>query len=69
MFAYSRTWLEYANAEYMNSDDLHLENYPVNKEPPPLLDNLFNPSLLEVLPGTFFNVLYLYISKHILIMG
>ncbi|KAJ3193214.1 hypothetical protein HDU67_005206, partial [Dinochytrium kinnereticum] len=50
MFAYARTFLECANAEHLNSDDLHLENIPVVQFPPPLIDNLLDPWFLEVVP-------------------
>ena len=59
MFAYARTFLECTDAEHFNSEDLGLENIPVAKEPPPLLDNLLNPHLLEVLPGNFLFIIIL----------
>ncbi|KAI9339788.1 hypothetical protein DFJ73DRAFT_846144 [Zopfochytrium polystomum] len=61
MFAYARTYLEKADAEHMNSDDLHLENVPVTNEPPPILDNLFEPNFFEILPeatGTLFRAAF-----------
>ncbi|KAI9364982.1 hypothetical protein DFJ73DRAFT_756119 [Zopfochytrium polystomum] len=60
MFAYARTFLEKADAYHMNADELHLENVPVTMEPPPILDNLFNPSIIEIVPaaiGTFLRTL------------
>ncbi|KAJ3279773.1 hypothetical protein HDU79_000307, partial [Rhizoclosmatium sp. JEL0117] len=50
MLAFARTWLEAADADHFMSADLKLENVIVNKEPPPVLDNLFHPNVFEVLP-------------------
>ncbi|KAJ3106335.1 hypothetical protein HDU97_006533 [Phlyctochytrium planicorne] len=50
MFAYARTYLEEATAANLNSDDLHLENVAVVTEPPPMIDNLLDPNVFEVLP-------------------
>ncbi|KAJ3317374.1 hypothetical protein HDU76_001203 [Blyttiomyces sp. JEL0837] len=51
MFAFARTFLENVQAEKFNADDIHLENVLVNKEPPPVLDNLLNPNFFEILPA------------------
>ncbi|KAJ3205367.1 hypothetical protein HDU82_005246 [Entophlyctis luteolus] len=50
MLAFGRTFLEAADAAHINSSDLKLEELPVSKDPPPVLDNLFNPNVFEVLP-------------------
>ncbi|KAJ3411487.1 hypothetical protein HDV05_002140 [Chytridiales sp. JEL 0842] len=50
MFAFARTFCQFIDSQHFNVDDIHLENVEVVKEPPPLLDNLVDPSFLEVLP-------------------
>ncbi|KAJ3297836.1 hypothetical protein HDU79_001953 [Rhizoclosmatium sp. JEL0117] len=50
MLAFVRTWFEAADASHFMSSDLKLDSILVNKEPPPVLDNLFHPSLFEVFP-------------------
>ncbi|KAJ3190559.1 hypothetical protein HK101_008595 [Irineochytrium annulatum] len=50
MFAYARTFLENADARHLNADHLDLANVPVVNEPPPLIDNLLDPWIFEVIP-------------------
>ncbi|KAJ3132729.1 hypothetical protein HK100_005080 [Physocladia obscura] len=50
MLAFARTFLECADAAHINAKDLDLANINVSQDPPPLLDNLFNPSVFEILP-------------------
>ncbi|KAJ3067583.1 hypothetical protein HDU98_009210 [Podochytrium sp. JEL0797] len=50
MYAFCRTFAECAEASFLKTDDLHLERIVVAQEPPPLLDNVFNPSIFQVLP-------------------
>ncbi|ORY36490.1 hypothetical protein BCR33DRAFT_855228 [Rhizoclosmatium globosum] len=51
MFAFCRTFAECTDVQFLTNENLHLENRPVVKEPPPLLDNVVNPYFLEVLPA------------------
>ncbi|KAJ3267175.1 hypothetical protein HDU77_005378 [Chytriomyces hyalinus] len=50
MFAFARTFLECTDAAHFNSLDLKLETIEVSKEPPPVIDNLFDPNIFEVFP-------------------
>ncbi|KAI8827427.1 hypothetical protein BJ741DRAFT_630119 [Chytriomyces cf. hyalinus JEL632] len=50
MFAFCRTFSECANAWYLTSPDLRMDEIAVVQEPPPLLDNVMNPNVFEVLP-------------------
>ncbi|KAJ3069309.1 hypothetical protein HDU98_007645 [Podochytrium sp. JEL0797] len=50
MLAFARSFMECADAEHFNADNLKLELIQVNKEPPPVLDNMFHPNVFEVLP-------------------
>jgi hypothetical protein len=56
MYAFARTLCELLTTENFNTEDLKLENIPVIHEPPPLIDNLFNPNLFQVLPGEFSSI-------------
>ncbi|KAI9192917.1 uncharacterized protein BJ171DRAFT_481470 [Polychytrium aggregatum] len=51
MLAYARTFSEFCDDAHFNPDNLHLENIPVAQSPPPILDNLFDPNVFEVLPA------------------
>ncbi|KAI8614119.1 hypothetical protein BC830DRAFT_1065850 [Chytriomyces sp. MP71] len=51
MFAFARTFLDVVDAKHLNSKDLKLSEIVVSKDPPPVLDNLFNPNVVEILPG------------------
>jgi hypothetical protein len=53
MWAFARTFLKYCEKEYFVKPDLELQKVPLDQDPPPILDNLMNPSLFEVLPGEF----------------
>lgn len=67
MWAFGRTFLKYAKQEYFLAKDLELSRIPLSKEPPPILDNLMNPSLFEILPGMHVNVLgniHLFMEKN-----
>ncbi|KAJ3049708.1 hypothetical protein HK097_009323, partial [Rhizophlyctis rosea] len=50
MFAFARTFTGLCDAEHFNSPDLHLESIRLAETPPPIIDNLVNPWLVEVLP-------------------
>ncbi|KAJ3051421.1 hypothetical protein HK102_012075, partial [Quaeritorhiza haematococci] len=50
MYAFARTFLSFCDAEHFNAVDLGLDKVPVVRTPPPVLDNLFNPNILEVTP-------------------
>lgn len=51
MFAFARSFFKICTADKFNVADLELSKYKVNTEPPPLLDNLIEPNILEVAPG------------------
>ncbi|KAI8611932.1 hypothetical protein BC830DRAFT_1171483 [Chytriomyces sp. MP71] len=51
MFAFARTFLDVVDAKHLNSKDLKLSEIVVSKDPPPVLDNLFNPNVVEILPA------------------
>ncbi|KAJ3355083.1 hypothetical protein HDU83_003980 [Entophlyctis luteolus] len=50
MLAFVRTFMQSVNAGNINSNDLKLQEIEVVKDPPPVLDNLFDPNIFEVLP-------------------
>ncbi|KAJ3044428.1 hypothetical protein HDV00_002321 [Rhizophlyctis rosea] len=50
MFAFARTFTALCDAKHFNAPDLHLENVLLDVNPPPIIDNLVNPYLIEVLP-------------------
>ncbi|KAJ3233029.1 hypothetical protein HDU81_002543 [Chytriomyces hyalinus] len=51
MFAFARTFLECTDATHFKAADLKLDEIEVSKTPPPVLDNLFDPNVLEVVPA------------------
>ncbi|KAI8607174.1 hypothetical protein BC830DRAFT_1175610, partial [Chytriomyces sp. MP71] len=50
MFAFARTFLTNTDAAHFNAPDLDLAHVPVSNDPPPVIDNLFNPNIFEVFP-------------------
>ncbi|KNC96990.1 uncharacterized protein SPPG_07807 [Spizellomyces punctatus DAOM BR117] len=50
MYAFAKTFLAVCDADHLNASDLRLETVALVTEPPPLIDNLFNPYLVQVLP-------------------
>ncbi|TPX77092.1 hypothetical protein CcCBS67573_g01652 [Chytriomyces confervae] len=51
MFAFARTFLECTDSTHFKAEDLKLDQIEVSKTPPPVLDNLFDPNVLEVVPA------------------
>ncbi|TPX77019.1 hypothetical protein CcCBS67573_g01684 [Chytriomyces confervae] len=51
MFAFARTFLECTDLAHFTADDLKLDQIDVSMDPPPVLDNLFNPNVLEIVPA------------------
>jgi hypothetical protein len=64
MYSFGRTFLEIADFEHMNSLDLKLEDVPVNPEPVPVLDNLFNPNVLQIVARKHISV-YPFDTPHL----
>ncbi|KAJ3345555.1 hypothetical protein HDU83_003939 [Entophlyctis luteolus] len=50
MFAFCRTFAEIVTARNISRQDLKLNELQVSTEPPPLLDNILNPSFIEIFP-------------------
>lgn len=50
MYAFAKTFLELCGVENFNRD-LELESIELGVQPPPLIDNLVDPLMVEVLPG------------------
>ncbi|TPX64375.1 hypothetical protein SpCBS45565_g05929 [Spizellomyces sp. 'palustris'] len=51
MYAFAKSFLAVCDADHLNAGDLRLETVALVTEPPPLVDNLINPYLVQVLPG------------------
>ncbi|KAI9329724.1 hypothetical protein BDR26DRAFT_872105 [Obelidium mucronatum] len=50
MLAFCRTFAECCSSHYLTTPNLQLEKLGVSSDPPPLLDNIFDPWIFEVLP-------------------
>ncbi|KAI9101156.1 hypothetical protein DFS34DRAFT_712603 [Phlyctochytrium arcticum] len=51
MYAFAQSFLALCTAENFNTDDLKVHEHLLASEPPPLMDNLINPNIFQVLPA------------------
>ena len=51
MWAFSRTFMQFSHRDYLTKSDLNLNQIPLSKAPPPILDNLMNPGFIEIFPA------------------